>query len=447
MINGKTNGKFIKPKKDYSDLMESPYVKIWLEDVKTKQGRLAVLKRYCEFIEKTPDELILEHHEDTIKKPLERTKIAKKQLRSYFGYLTADADEKFSNLINKKVIEKSISWNSARQYAYSKLASFYKRNEVEITFQKKEIPKHKGGSTGKTWKQEGKIITLINRKEGLKDIVNAFNTVRGRTIVLSKISSGLDDADLFNLKVKNFNEGYNIENYEVCYIEGNRKKTDVYFQTYFNTEACKSIKLMLQDRERKGEVITDDSWLFVGNKKVEKTIKGKKVMKYTQMKPVVFYNDLIKICKTLKITNITPKSFRRYFNETIKEGLDTNEAEKAERMMGHEIGVKSAYQPMYNSKQLFTVWYVEHIEHKTLLFTVNGRITKLDGRIKDLEEKNEQLKEDNIAIKEQLKEQEQYRKGMREEMNKLRDWIGVDDDEVKAYLKERHQKLKKEKGK
>ncbi|KKM24478.1 hypothetical protein LCGC14_1604730, partial [marine sediment metagenome] len=43
---------------------------------------------------------------NNIKKHLERTKIAKKQLRSYFGYLTADADEKFSNLINKKVIEK-----------------------------------------------------------------------------------------------------------------------------------------------------------------------------------------------------------------------------------------------------------------------------------------------------------------------------------------------------
>ena len=384
MENTKTNGKFIKPKTNYSDLMESPYVEKWLEKVKSKQGRLGVLNNYCEFIEKTPEELILEHHEDNKKEPLKRTDIAKMQLHSYFGYLTAEEDEKYQNTVNNKIIKKTISWNSARQYVYSKLSSFYKRNKVPVSFEKGEIPEQRGGSINKTWMQGDKKLIREDKREGLKDLINAFNKIRDRTITFCKISSGLDDVDLFNLKVKNFNNGY-FDDYEVSYVDGNRKKNGVYFQTFFNSEACKSIKLMLQDRERKGEVITDDSWLFVGNKKV----KGK----YTQMKPVIFYNDLSKICESLNITNITPKSFRRYFNNSIKKGLDAKALEVAERMMGHQIGVKGAYQDMYNDMEEFTIWYVENIEHKTLLFTQNGRIIKLDKRIDDLEKENNELKE------------------------------------------------------
>ncbi len=384
MENTKTNGNFSKPKKDYSGLMESPYVEKWLNGIKSTQGRLGVFKKYCEFLGKTPEELILEHHEDILNKPMEKTHIAKNQLHSYFGYLTAEEDKKYKNLVNNKVIEKTVSWNSARQYVYSKILSFYNRNDVPVNFKKKEIPQQRGGSINKTWMQEGKKLIREDKREGLKNLVNAFNTIRDRTIVLCKISSGLDNIDLFKLKVKNFNDGY-FDDYEVSYIDGNRTKNGIYFQTFFNSEASKSIKLMLKDRERKEEVIDDNSWLFVGNKKV----KGK----YTQMKPAIFYNDLSKICESLNITNITPKSFRRYFNSSIKKGLDAEASEVAERMMGHQIGVKGHYQDMYNDMEEFTIWYVENIEHKTLLFTQNGRIIKLDKRVEELETQNNELRE------------------------------------------------------
>ncbi len=50
-------------------------------------------------------------------------------------------------------------------------------------------------------------------------------------------------------------------------------------------------------------------------------------------------------------------------------------------------------------------------------------------------------------LKEELETEKQMRESLHDEINKLRDWIGVDDEEVKVFLKERHQKLKEEKSK
>ncbi len=62
-----------------------------------------------------------------------------------------------------------------------------------------------------------------------------------------------------------------IGEFDICYLEGNRKKTGMCYQTFFNSEAVRMIELYLKEREN----LNKDSWLFVN-------IKANKNGKYTK---------------------------------------------------------------------------------------------------------------------------------------------------------------------
>lgn len=194
----------------------------------------------------------MEHYEDTIRKPLERIDIAKKQLKAFFGYFTGTQEKIWKNNLNDKELfaDEVVSWNSARQYVYSKLASFYKRNNVGISWQKDEVPEERKGTKDKNWRNGKERISPDKTKECIKQIRDAFENIRDRAILLCMISSGMDGVDLFKLKVKDFNEGYHSDD-NICYIEGIRQKIQrkgIIFQTFFNSEACDLIHLYLKTR-------------------------------------------------------------------------------------------------------------------------------------------------------------------------------------------------------
>ncbi|GAG95334.1 unnamed protein product, partial [marine sediment metagenome] len=112
---------------DFSDIENDEYVLKWLDGIKSKKERLSIMYNFCNFLGKTPTELTQEHQKDLRLDVLKRINIAKKQLNSFFGYLTNTDDKKWKNTLNNKVISKPLAWNSARQYVFSKLLSFYKR--------------------------------------------------------------------------------------------------------------------------------------------------------------------------------------------------------------------------------------------------------------------------------------------------------------------------------
>lgn len=400
-ISKPKNKGFVRPKKDFFFLMASEYVKRWIETYKEKQrqSRLTVLNEFCDFIDKTPDDLILGHHEDIKQAPLNKSNIAKKQLFAYYYYLQGER-----NNINDKIRDKTVSKNSARQYAFSKLASYFKKNNVPILFEKGEIPNEDvRGTVDKTWRNGNKRVLMDEKKEFLKTIKDSLASIRSKTIFLCKISSGMDDIDLYKLKIKHFNRGY-FDNFNICYIDGNRQKVDVYFQTFFNSEACKMINLYFKDRERKGEILTDDSWLFVGNRKIQGT--------YTQMKSHNFSDDLRQACKKLGLKNITPKSFRRWFYSELKRnGIDT---EVVERMMGHKIGVSEKYRELFADRtgEAFAKYYIEEIEHLSLLGNRTRKITEVDKKVEKLEIENEVLKENIRSVKNEMKNLIEVVKGM-----------------------------------
>ncbi|QEE16447.1 tyrosine-type recombinase/integrase [Promethearchaeum syntrophicum] len=425
---------FVKKRIDLEKYMKDKYIIKWLDGVKDQRLRVGVFKKYCDFLEKTPEILINEHHADLITEPINRTDITKKQMFGFFYYLVGENDK---NTINDKVIPKTVSWNASKQYVFSKIASFYKRNGVPVTFNKSEAIQDRKNKREKTWRNgdDNARISTEMRKDWLKKIYNQLKSVKNKTILLCKISSGLDDVDLFNLKMRDFNRGY-FKEFNICYIEGNRQKTQFPFQTCFSSEACDSLHTYIKDRERKGEKITDNSWLFVVDKKYGKN--------YSQMKRTLFYDQLLETCKVLNLKNITPKSLRRYYESNGSKDLDTQSSGLFKLTMGHSAVLVGAYQQISHEQESFVKWYKENIESKILILgrseyikeanikmeRINETISSQAKKIASLEKMNEIIlkenaenKEENAKIKaENLQNKEEYAKmkaEMLETMNQM----------------------------
>ena len=371
---------------DFQEFRENIYVKKWIENYSAPQQlrRLSLLKRFCDFVGKTPTEIIQEHYNDMKqKKPMDIKHIAKKQLLAFYGYLTQNVNKNFKNTLNDKISEIKLSENSAREYIFSKLASFFKRNDVPIIFQKNEIPSKQKEVNDKVWRNKDESrIKEKQKRECLIEIRDSFNNLRDKAILVSKLSSGMDDIDLFDLKIKDFKNGY-YEQYNICYINGFRKKGGIYFQTFFNGEACDLIKLYLKLREKNNENLSDNSYLFVSNK-----IKNGK---YKRIAIYAFSESLKEIRKKLGLKNITPKSVRRYFSTILKR--NKIEHEIVERMMGHKFNVSMHYETLFNDIEEFAKYYSEKIEILTLLGNGNRKLTKIDKEVDKIKIENEALKD------------------------------------------------------
>lgn len=408
---------------DYSHIEDNDYVKKWLENVNSKQHRLSILDKYCKFLDKTPTEIVMDHANDFRQvNPLDIKNVAKGQLKAFFGYLTGTDEEKWINTLNDKKIpeDDKVSWNSARQYVYSKLASIYKRNNVPISWEKDEVPEQRKGTIDKVWRNGKERISIDNRKECLKQIRDAFDNIRDRAILLSMISSAMDGVDLFKLKVKDFTQGYYPE-HNICYLDVIRQKIQrkgIRCQTFFNSEACDLIKLYLKTRQ---DGAPENSWLFISNRKNSKTGKYMKLTNH-------FALSLKEVCIKLNINNVTSKSFRRWFKtELSKRGVKVL---FIKRMMGQAVDVEAEYEGVFDDQDEFVKEYIENIEFFTLLG--NGKkLNNVDKRVEKLEK--------------ELEEQKQYRNALSKQINELKWFLGVDENKFADFIKERHLKLKKEK--
>jgi len=391
---------------DFSDIENDKYVVKWLDGIKSKRDRLSVMQDFCNFLDKTPTELAQEHQNDLKLDVLERSNIAKKQLNAFFGYLTNTNNKKWKNTLNKKIISKPKGWNSARQYVFSRLLSFYSRLEIPVKYNKKEKPIELSTNIReKTWRTningERKIIEHDDKKEYLKQIRDSFNSLRDKAILLGKLSSALDDVDMFNLKIKDFKDGY-LPNYNICYLQGNRQKDGVLYQTFFGNEACNMLNLYINDRldkiNKKGnEKITEipkTEYLFVANKK-------RMIERY-------FTEKMKEIIDKLELGNITPKSLRRWFNTHLEK--NSVKTSIIRRLMGHkgDIGDEHYNQIFEQAKEgergELALFFIENIDALVSLGNGNRKITEVDKKVEDLENQVKELIDEKQELKERIKE-------------------------------------------
>jgi len=402
-LKNKSTGQF-KKINDFSSIENNKYVIKWLDGVKSKRDRISLMNNFCNFLEKTPSDLAQEHQEDLKLDVLDRSGIAKIQLNAFFGYLTNTDDDNWKNTLNDKVISNRLAWNSARQYVFSKLLSFYSRLGIPVKYNKQEKPVVLSKNVReKTWREnnngERKVIKHDDKKECLKQIRDSFNSLRDRAILLGKISSALDDVDMFNLKIKDYREGY-LPDYNICYLQGNRQKDNVFYQTFFGNEACNMIKLYLNDRLDK-----------INKKRSERLTEIKKteyifVAKEKRMNEKYFTEKMKEIVNKLDLINITPKSIRRWFNTHLeKNSIKTS---IIRRLMGHkgDIGDEHYNQIFEQAKEgeydELALFFSENIDTLVSLGNGNRRYTKIDKKVEKLEQRNkdliEQLQETNEKI-------------------------------------------------
>lgn len=371
---------FVKTKKDFSEMLKSKYVQKWINSYKGNQtSKLSKLDGFCKFLDKTPNDLIIEHYEDNQKIPIEREEIAKIQFDKYFEHLK----------------ETGVDHNSARQYVYSVIKGFYKKNLVPVMC---DTPTEEEQQVNKVWQYaDNTTIKKEDQKDVLKKIRDTLS-IRNKAILLCKLGSGLDDVELFNLKIKNFTRGYN-EDYNLTHIKGRRKKSKIQFNTFFNSEATDMINVYIKDRERKGEQITNESYLYVARKK-DGSI--------SRLRNNSFSEDLKKTCETLGYKNITPKRLRDWFRTQLRRNGITEEIIK--RMMGHKCDISVSYDQMFEESEEFAKFYAidKDIDAITSLGNGNKKVSHLESKITDLE--NQMVKKD-----EQLN-------SMQEDINKLKEW-------------------------
>ncbi|MCF2141599.1 MAG: hypothetical protein K9W44_16215 [Candidatus Lokiarchaeota archaeon] len=369
---------FPKKGKDYSELKSDKYVQRWLENIssKTHNQKLAVFQKFLNFVEKSPEELILEHSKDLTEiDPIKRSNIAKRQLNAYFQFLKGE-----HNSLNSKMNSKPISHNSARIKVYSMILGFYARNHVKIQFDRGEIPaEEKKGITDKVWRngKDSERISNEDKKDWLKKIYNQFSTAKNKAIFLCMKSSGLDPVDLFNLTISDYHKGY-FKKYSICYVEGNRSKTKETFQTFFDSEACDALYTYMKERKRRGENLQQNSWLFVVDKK-------NKNGEYRKMFYTRFAIDLKAVCEILELKNITTKRIRAWFDSNVKKGLDAELLTVSERMMGHKTDITAKYQQILKDTEEFAKFYKDEIEPKLLILGRSEYVKKINEDIESLQ--------------------------------------------------------------
>ena len=216
--------------KGIEELREDEEVQQWLSGAELREstipGYMVGLRYFCGYTGKTPRQLI-EEAEGELSMPMRRRKIKK-----YLGG--------FKDWMNEKSVKekgKEMAPKTTHRYTAA-VRSFYTFFEIDLP---------KGGR-----KREAKNLVGNNRRL-TKDMVRQalkYCSLRDKAITLTMLSSGLDDSGVCNLKINNFEKGYDKET-EIATLEIRRQKTDVDFLTFITPEASRAIFDYLEWRDRK----------------------------------------------------------------------------------------------------------------------------------------------------------------------------------------------------
>lgn len=195
---------------------------------------------------------------------------------------------------------------------------------------------------------------------------------------------------MFNLTIKDYREGY-ISDYNICYLQSNRQKDGVLFQTFFGNEACNILDLYLNDRLDKANKKRNKKLTEIPKKEYLFTTNSKK-----KMVERYFTEKMKEVIVKLDLGNITPKSLRRWFNTHLeKNSIKTS---VIRRLMGHkgDIGdehynmmFEQAKEGEYGELALF---FSENIDALVSLGNGNRKYTKVEKQIGILEKENTELK-------------------------------------------------------
>lgn len=295
----------------------------------TEENYLKVLRRYSNFIDKTPSQFI----DEAEQQEEDGVRLRKRKIKTYLI-------DYFNDLKDNSFTEKYI------QYSMTIVRTFYKEFEIELPRVNTKI---KNGSTTKTNEE---IITI----EHIKKAMNYAN-LKYKAIMVLGMSSGMGGAEVRSLTIEDFLEAIKYPRHEFTVKEliefisdkdivpewnVTRQKTQMDYFTFSSPESVKYILDYLKWRENITGQIKLDEPLFSVHVKSKGIIKPIEQITFTQQ-----FGKLNKQCGfgTKKDSNqgfFTFHGFREFFGSKLFEkGIQQL---YVDWMLGHTIDrVTDAY--------------------------------------------------------------------------------------------------------
>jgi integrase/recombinase XerD len=292
--------------------------KLWLTAIQTdKSGSKHTereycrgLKAFCDWIGKTPDQLIAERKAEL--KDSETEMNAENKLREFCAVLE-----------NKKTVTRT---TIATKY-HAPVKSFYSYNNVPL---KLRTPKHT------TREREPHTVEQIKT---LMKIVD----VRERAFIMLLKDSGMSREDAVTLRYGDIKAEYEAGK-EVIHLKVVRQKESIEYDTFIGKNAIESIKAYLEYRQRRGETITDSTPIIA-------TLKGK------ALTPENFSTIFDRLSDKVGFKT-SPHRFRKYFESHLALSAPSI---LVKFWLGHSLGVEKSYfmPPLEKQREKYAESYKE----------------------------------------------------------------------------------------
>jgi integrase len=346
-------------------------VKMWMAELaslrkSTKYVYGQHLRYFCDWIEKTPDELLQTREADLKKeKPTEQRRM-ERQVKKYLASLTEQ--------------EKSRGF---KKQAYAAVRSFFARQYVPLQFFRSDAPRGPPPTP------------RVARKDEIRKMLT-YADERARALILTLCQSGLRISDAVNLKYGDIREDFEA-NRTPCLMQVVTQKTNTPTVTFLGQDAIDALHVYFNLRKRgtvryygpkarKGipaETITDESPLF--RTRESSHVKRVSVKQATEIIRMVSVKAGVGF--------ISAHAFRRWFQTTLEQAhIPPN---WVLRMMGHSLpGVEGSYsrpeieqmRDAYKNAELYLS--LVGLPEATL-----QTVQRLQNQIKELQEKNVELKQ------------------------------------------------------
>lgn len=280
--------------------------KIWLVAVKADKGGseytqssyAATLFDFCEWLKKTPDQLIAERKAELKSEDAQTTE---NTVREFDTMLEEEKEDENGN--KYKVTRTTIAKHCAH------LLSFYKYNGFPL---KLKVPKHV------------MHVRKGHTLEELKTLIQ-FADLRERAILLVIKDSGISREDVVKLKYGDIQKEFESGKDFVC-VQLVRTKEGIEYETFLGPNAIQALKIYLQERKSKGETINPDSPLLAN-------IHGK------PLTPLALSMTFVRLGKQAGF-DTSPHRLRKYFESHL--GISAPSI-LVKYWLGHKLGVEKSY--------------------------------------------------------------------------------------------------------
>jgi len=407
---------------DKEEFKNNVAVKFWLDSLPSKSGPhstkyvwLHHLKRFCDWIGKSPDQLIEERkHANGCED--ERVKHrAEMDVKQFLKFLE----------------DQGLSANTRNSY-FMAVRNFYKRNYYELHF-------FRGDGPGNQTIQEG---TRAASKEDIRKMLEVSNP-RVRALLLFIKDTGLAEVDVAKLKLKDLGAK---DVSQIFQLEApislilRRKKTGGLTMTFMGKEAFEALKTTLRIRQQGSpelmirrynrveqklglspETLTLDSPLFRSYEK----FFARKDMVIRHLSPHAISVIIRKaaICAGIWKEGFSAHALRRFFQTSLEtSGMNQNWIKK---MMGHALGgseapysqpeitmLRDAYQKAYAhlavSEAVEQKSRVQALESQVEALIMNGK--RKDSQIEGLRTQQVGISEKADVLEKLLKRVEELEK-------------------------------------